>query len=202
MRIGIDFDDTIADAIAMIVKLHNRHYGTNYKREEVTEHHVENIWGGTTEEWHAKLDEFFSAKNVEHLDPMAGAIPAMDALKRAGHELYIITARSDSDIEVTELWLKLHFPETFKGVHYGQARAEDPARRRLKSAMCRELGIELLIDDHLNNARDCAEVGIRVLLIDQPWNQIREGSAELALPAGVERVRGWEEVVERVKERT
>src|ERR1700735_4313362 len=103
MRIGIDFDDTIAASIEAIVKLHNRQYGTNYKREDVTQYHAHEVWGGTQEEWGKKLDEFFSVKNVEHLDPVAGAIRAIDALKRAGHELYIITARSDSDIEATEL---------------------------------------------------------------------------------------------------
>jgi phosphoglycolate phosphatase-like HAD superfamily hydrolase len=156
---------------------------------------------------------------IEHLDPIAGAIAAIDALKKAGHELYIITARSDRDIEATELWLARHFfsswPETFKGVHYGQSRAKDPAQRRLKSALCRELGIELMIDDTLSNARDCAEAGIRVLLLDRPWNQVGDagggagaaddassgagGSGEPPLPAGVERVRGWEEVVENIK---
>jgi uncharacterized HAD superfamily protein len=55
-----------------------------------------------------------------------------------------------------------------------------------------------MIDDTLSNARDCAETGIRVLLMDRPWNQVGADSTELALPAGVERVRGWEEVVERV----
>ncbi len=205
MRIGIDFDDTIAAATKAIIKLHNRQYGTNYKWEEATDHHLENVLegAGTKEEWEAKLNEFFSAKNIEHLDPVAGAIPAIDALKKAGHELYIITARSDSDVEATELWLARHFfsswPTTFAGVHYGRSRDADPTRRRLKSALCRELGIELMIDDTLGNARDCAEAGIRVLLLDQPWNQVGgAGAGEPPLPAGVERVRGWEEVVERV----
>jgi hypothetical protein len=191
MRIGIDFDETVADSIQMIIKLHNKQYGTNYKKEEVVKYKVEEVWDGPKEEWMAKLDEFLSAKNAAHLDPVVGAIPAIDALKKAGHELSIITARGESDVEATELWLKMHFPSTFEGVHYGHARSEDPTKRRSKSAMCKALGIELMIDDHMNVAKDCAEAGIRVLLIDEPWNQGE-------LPPGVERVYSWEEIIKKL----
>ncbi len=191
MRLCIDFDEVVADSAAAIIALHNEHYGTNYRREDITSSRVEDVWGGTKEEWEAKLDEFFSAKNVKYLNPIAGSIPAMGALKKAGHELYVITARGDSDIEATELWLKLHFPDAFKGVHYGCARANDPSKIRSKPQMCKELGIELMIDEHLSNARQCADEGIRVFLFDQPWNQ-RE------LPEGVERVHTWEEIVKKL----
>jgi uncharacterized protein len=195
MKLGIDFDETVADSIMAIIKLHNDQYGTNYKKEEVTQYHVHEVWGGTQEGWMAKLDEFFSAKNVEHLDPIAGSIPAIDALKKAGHELYIVTARSDSDIEATELWLKLHFPETFKGIHYGQARSDDPVKKRTKSEMCKELGIELMIDDHMSVAKDCSAAGLKVFLFDQPWNQGE-------LPSGVERVYSWDEIVEKLQNKS
>ena len=191
MRIGIDFDETIADSMAMILKLHNEQYGTKYKREEVTEYHVENIWGGSKEEWTAKLDEFFSAKNARHLDPVVGAIAAIDALKHAGHELYIVTARRDINAEATERWLTKHFSSTFKSVHYGNVRSDDPAKKREKAEICKELGVELMIDDHMGVAKNCSEAGIKVLLLDQPWNQGE-------LPPGVTRVYSWEEIVKKL----
>jgi uncharacterized HAD superfamily protein len=191
MRIGIDFDETLVDSMKAIIKLHNEQYGTHYKKDDVTEYHVENIWGGTKEEWTAKLDDFLSAKNTAHFDPIPGAIPAIDALKSAGHELYIITARGDSDVEATELWLTKHFPSTFEGVHYGHVRSDDPAKRRKKADMCKELGIELMIDDHISVAKNCSEEGIRVLLLDEPWNQGE-------LPPGVARVYSWEEIVKKL----
>jgi uncharacterized HAD superfamily protein len=192
MRIGIDFDDTVAASIEAIIKLHNRDFDTNYKREDATVWHLEDLWGIDKDVFQARLDEFFSAKNVEYLDPVAGAIPAIDALKAAGHELYIITARHDDYVEATELWLKLHFSDTFKGIHYGHSRSEDPAKKRLKSAICKELGIELLIDDHMNNAIDCSAQGINFFLLDQPWNQGE-------LPPGVTRVFSWDEIVKKIE---
>ena len=191
MRIGIDFDETVADSIKAIIALHNEQYGTDYKKEEVTEYRVENVWGGTTEEWGAKLDDFLSAKNAKRLDPVPGAIPAIDALKSAGHELYIVTARGDEGVEATELWLEKHLPATFKGVHYGHGRSDDPAKKREKADICRELGVELMIEDHIEVAKKCAAEGTKVLLLDQPWNQG-------ALPPGVERVYSWEEIVKKL----
>jgi uncharacterized HAD superfamily protein len=67
----------------------------------------------------------------------------------------------------------------------------DPAKKRLKSAMCKELGIQVMIDDHMSVAKDCAEAGIRVLLFDQPWNQGE-------LPMGAERVHSWDEIVKKL----
>ena len=189
MRIGIDFDEVVADSVATIIKLHNEQYRTSFKREEVTKYHVDEVWGGTKEEWRQKLDEFFSTKNAKHLDPVAGSIPAMDALKRAGHELYVITARSDDDIEATELWLKMHFPKTFKNVHYGNSWY--PEKKKLKSEMCKENGIEVMVDDRMSVAQDCGPAGIRVLLFDQPWNQGE-------LPPNVERVFSWDEIVKKL----
>jgi len=192
MLLGIDFDDVVADSMDVIVRLHNGKYGTAFKKEDVVAPMVEEVWGGTQEEWRAKLDEFFGTKHLAELSPMAGAIPAMRELKVAGHELYIMTARSDRDVEATELWLTLHFPDVFRGVHYGQSLSDDPAKRRSKAAMCKELGVELMIDDHMKNAVECAAAGIPALLFDQPWNQGE-------LPPGVKRVRSWNEIVERVK---
>lgn len=81
MLLGIDFDDVVADSIGVIVKLHNEQHGTNFKREDVFTYYVHEVWGGTQEEWRAKLDEFFGTKHLADLNPIAGAIPAMRELK-------------------------------------------------------------------------------------------------------------------------
>lgn len=190
MRIGIDFDDVVADSMGVVIDLQNKKYGTSYKREDATSFNLENIWGGTKEEWQAKLDEFLSAKHHNSLNPMAGVIPAMDALKKMGHELYIVTGRSESYAVNTDPWIEKHFPDTFKGVHYAN-HLLDTSERRTKASICKENGIEVIIEDHMRTATECAVAGIRALLLDQPWNQGE-------LQPGVERVRSWEEIVEKL----
>jgi len=123
---------------------------------------------------------------------MAGAISAIDALKKNGHVLCIVTGRSENNIPATELWVKEHFPNTFKGIHFGLQLS--PGTSKQKSAICKENGIELMIEDGMHNARECAEAGIRVLLFDQPWNQG-------GLLPNMDRVRSWEEVLEKIAAR-
>ena len=191
MRIGIDFDDVIADSMQTIIDLQNKQFGTSYKREDATHFHLEDIWGGTKEEWRAKLDDFLSTKHLASLNPVAGVIPALDALKKGGHELYIVTGRSEEGVAATEQWVAEHFPETFAGIHYGFHLASDPTKSRKKSEICKENKVELMIEDHFGNAKECAEAGIRVFLFDQPWNQGE-------LPQNIERIKSWDEIVTKL----
>ena len=61
---------------------------------------------------------------------------------------------------------------------------------------CWQGGADILIEDQYILARHCADAGIKVLLLDSPWNR------EVALPENIARVRNWGEIVRRVKEFT
>jgi uncharacterized HAD superfamily protein len=191
MRIGLDFDDVVADSMQAIIDLHNREYGTSFKKEDASTLPLADRekWGGTKEEWSAKMDDFLSTDHLADLNPVAGVIPAIEELKKH-HELYIVTGREDT--VATEQWIVMHFPETFKGVHYANHLSSDPSTHIKKSVICKEHGIELYIEDVVANAKDCAEAGIKVFLFDQPWNQG-------ALPPNVERVKSWEEIVRKLR---
>ncbi len=188
MRIGIDLDEVVADSIAAIIKLHNERYGTRLKRDDFHTYVFEEVWGGTREEAIKKVDEFFATDQLKNISPIAGSLKAIAALKAKGHELYVITGRSNDNVRQTEQWLEGHFPDVFLGVHYTSifSLTEKP---RKKSETCKKLGVEVLIDDHMRNVLDCAGEGIRVLLFDQPWNRGHE------LPGNVERVFSWDEIM-------
>ncbi len=194
MRIGIDFDDVVADSIQAIVNIHNATHGTKFNREDAFTYRAEEVWGGTKEEWRTKLDEFFSTKHLAQLAPIAGSLVAIDTLKKHGHELFIVTGRGKGDVAATEQWLKIHFPDVFRGVHYGDFVVRgnlEPAKMK-KSDICKENGIALLIDDNPDVAKECGACGVNVFLFDQPWNR------SLPPTAGITRVFSWEEIVEKL----
>ena len=62
---------------------------------------------------------------------------------------------------------------------------------RPKGDVCRQLGVDILIDDYLEHALAAAECGIEVLLFgDYPWNRAD------GLPICVRRVRDWSHVAD------
>lgn len=74
-----------------------------------------------------------------------------------------------------------------------------------KSAILREINAELLVEDSLEHALECAQVGVPVLLFDKDgqytWNHlnidgkgVQEADA-MILPRNVTRIKTWKQVV-------
>ena len=190
MRIGVDLDDVVIDLQNAIVSFHNERYGTAFTRNDHRTFNLWEVWGCSREEAVGRIYEFFQSDWFFNVPPMMHAETGLHALAARGHELYAITDRTNDVVEETKKWIAQHFPETFQEIHFANHFTKSgPARK--KSEICRELGITTLIDDSKDNAIDCAAAGIRVLLLDQPWNQGE-------LPAGVERVFSWDEIVKKI----
>lgn len=186
MRIGIDIDEVLANTLNGVIAFHNERYGTCFKKEDFFSYDCDEVWGGTREETIRKWYAFFETDHFSSVDPIAGALPALQILKENGHELFAITARPLVIAPQTNAWINSYFPGIFSGIHFGNRAGYDGVKKR-KSEMCAELGITVIVEDDLYHAVDCAECGIRVLLLDHPWNQ-RE------LPANVYRMFSWDDV--------
>lgn len=191
MRIGIDLDEVVADSLTAIINFHNKKYGTTLTKEDFHSYDFWEIWGGTPEETAEKCAIFFATEQRSSVNPIAGSVRGLAELKKRGHGLYVVTGRSSDSARETEKWIEAKFPKVFSGIHYANLYTFD-GRARLKSAMCRELGVDVLIDDQPMNVLDCAINGIRAFLFDQKWNR------KTVLPAGAERVISWEEIVEKI----
>jgi len=61
-----------------------------------------------------------------------------------------------------------------------------------KAGVCRELGVERMVEDGLHYATDCAENGIPTLLLNSPWNQAE------SLHEGITRVYSWAQILENL----
>ncbi len=193
MRIGIDLDEVVADSLTGIIAFHNKKYGTTLKKEDFHSYDFWETWGGTPEEAAEKVYEFFATDQLATVDHIAGSMEALAELKKQGHNLYIITGRSDDLVRETEEWVETKFPKVFSGIHFANLYTFD-GRACLKSELCKELNIDILIDDQPANVYDCATKGIRVFLFDQAWNR------EAILPAGAERVLSWSEILKRIED--
>ena len=190
MLLGIDLDEIVADSLDAIIKFHNEKYKTNLKKDNFVSYRFWEIWGGTKEESVKKISEFFKTDHLANIYPIAGSLGALADLKKSGHELFIITGRRNEIIKQTEEWIEKHFPNIFSGAHFANSYTLGGHERK-KSDICKKLGVELIIEDDLLHATDCAKNGIKVFLFDYPWNQ---GN----LSPNIERVFSWSEIVDKL----
>jgi len=191
MLIFIDLDEVLCNFIEKFLLFHNRIKNTNFKFEQVKEYHMNKLWGVSREEIVKELKEYYDSKEFENLSIIPGAKKAIDILSK-NNELIIITARPNFLKEKTEIWINKNFPNKFSTIYLtNEGTHNEPTEKKVD--LCLKLGIKLVIEDSLENAIDCAKAGMKVFLLNKPWNQCEN------LPENINRVYSWEEIIEKTK---
>lgn len=187
--IAIDCDDVIVGTAPAILNFYNRTYNTHIALENLYSQDL-TLWGADDEQTAIdRVDAFLRTDEYQHLAPFEEAVEAIRQISKY-HELHIVTGRGDFLAEATEDMLNAYFPGVFHSIEYTNFFGK---QSRSKAEVCKQLGADLLIDDHLHHATVMAETGVEVYLFgDYPWNRADE------LPARVTRVRDWQAVGERL----
>ena len=120
-----------------------------------------------------RIFDYFHERSIPTLPLVPGARRVLRQL-REGYRIVLITARRPTARLQTLAWLEEH-GVPFDELHHAKDKT-DVAE-----------GIVLAVDDHPEHVNDYLEQGIRVFLMDQPWN--RTFSAQ-----GATRVAGWDEL--------
>jgi uncharacterized HAD superfamily protein len=189
--IAVDVDDVLAVHAQEFVNYSNRKWGTNLEVSDYHDHWAE-IWQVDWDETQRRLREYLTAGQFAKYKTINNADVILKRLK-SNYKLAVITARQQSLAEGTITWINKHFNDTFDEIHFAGVwdLGLEEAVKRNKTAVAQQIGAEYLIEDQLKYALPVAEAGIKVLLFgDYPWNQSDK------LPAGVVRVKNWQEVLE------
>jgi uncharacterized HAD superfamily protein len=188
LRIGIDVDDVLAESLPGYLDAFRRRFGREVRIEEAAweifrrypEISATQMWGFFSE---LEASDFLGTRPV-----YPEAVKAVKALAADGHQLFVVTGRLTQHRDHTRRLLQraglLEFFEEL--VHRGSEAAAD-----YKPRIVREMKLDLLIEDELHVAQAAATVPIPVLLFDRPWNQGE-------LPAGITRVRDWDQALRMV----
>ncbi|MBS9784399.1 hypothetical protein KGV55_03540 [Candidatus Gracilibacteria bacterium] len=169
--IAVDCDEVLSETIAFGLKNASGKVPKLFSSiQEISDFYFVNM---SDEIERSDVVEFFFStfeKDRENLDMprVDGALEILKILKKAGKELYIITARHSSLKEYTQKYIQKHFPNIFTEIYFADHFTEN---HRKKSEICKEIGATLLIDDSIENALDCAENDIQAILLKKPWNK-------------------------------
>lgn len=156
LKIVLDMDGVIADFCGAII--------------EAFGHPPKDSAGWDWNDWYPgdmELQERARAftKNPEsyrNLQPLPGARKSIRKIAQAGHPLYIVSARPKGAQEITEAWVHKYLRGDIKEVH--------TVGTSQKVHFIEEMHPHLVVDDRPEIIKSLQELGIPVVIFDQPWN--------------------------------
>lgn len=193
MKIAVDLDEVLGDFIGTFLRWYNHNgYQPKLTREDIVKYHFKDLIGMPEGEELKMMYQFFDDGEIMNIQPMAGAQEGVAQLLTQGHELYLVSGRQSRLQRETEQWAEKYFPNTFKGVYLANQHSLDGGAVLDKGEMCKELGCEVLIDDGSQHVEPVMAAGIRIIILNQAWNNYHQ------LPASVLRADNWPEIVAAV----
>jgi uncharacterized HAD superfamily protein len=163
MRIGLDFDGTIADSASAKIRYAGERWGVDLTPAQTMRPGAVPLLG--RERYDAMVADVFGSELSLEMEPMPGALEALSRLG-AEHELYVVTARLDHEVGLAARWLSRH------GI---EVRAIRHTSRGPKDDACRTLGVAVHLDDspgelvRLAEGGLCAE-GLCAALLETAYN--------------------------------
>jgi uncharacterized HAD superfamily protein len=157
MRIAIDIDSTLHDYWDLLSDAAQRRFGIALPYEEQFD------WGITRlrpEQLKCCIEDTHCDATILAGRPYAGAVETVNAWAAAGHFIHITSHRDVRAHDATAQWLRTI------GLSFDELYCSDD-----KITRCREIGIDLLIDDSPINLQAALEQGIKVATIVHPWNE-------------------------------
>lgn len=142
MRIGLDFDDTLADFSEMLVRLTQERFGI-----DLLELHRQGKPGKPqvgAERWDAMLKEMLETDLTVEMAPKDEAVAVARRLS-ARHDLVILTARYDREMPSARRWLERYEIPTSNIIWTDRGPKAEPARGH---------GLTVLFDDTAKNFDD------------------------------------------------
>jgi len=181
--LAIDVDDTLLDTLSPLLEFFNSTHDTPLTKEQCTNYRLQTTFGFSEEEGLEKIRYFFNSPQGRNLQPVPGAIEAVQALGN-NFSLIALTARWDNMHGLTKKQLEKHFPGAFtKIVCCGD--------NMTKKDYCTKKKIGHIVDDAPHHIHACAENGVKSFLFGEyGWNK------EYKDMPGIYRTLNWSEVCE------
>lgn len=191
MIIGVDLDGILASVHGPILDFHNEEYGTNFGPEDLVNYDLSLLWGCGMSEAIRRVCAFYKTSFMDQTKPISGSVEGVSKLN-SNNDLIIITSRPRWLDSKTKSWLNKFFPNKFKDVIHTNQVSQEGEKKEKKSEVCLRVGAEVLIEDCLDYADDCAQENINVLLLDKSWNQSEN------LHKKITRVYDWKDLVDNI----
>jgi uncharacterized protein len=157
VRIAVDIDSTLHHYWDQLAAIAKRRFGVELPYDEQITWRITRL---RPEQVHVCVAETHREQQVLAAEPYPGAVEAIRAWHEAGHFIHVTSHRTTEAHDATERWLEQI------GLPYDELYCSFD-----KVSRCREIGIELLIDDSPVTLMAAADAGINAATILHPWNR-------------------------------
>jgi hypothetical protein len=157
VRIAIDIDSTLHHHWPLVAAAAKRRFGVELPYEE------QFPWVGrrlTEEQLRACIEDTHSDAAIAGARPYPHAVETVNGWYDAGHHIHITSHRAQRSLSATRRWLD------DIGLRHHELYCGDD-----KVAHCRQVGIELLIDDSPDTLLRALDAGVLAATLRHPWNE-------------------------------
>ncbi|MEN9561339.1 MAG: hypothetical protein RIQ56_612 [Candidatus Parcubacteria bacterium] len=171
IRVGVDFDDTLASSNHAVIAWHNRRYGTDHQVGPGS-YLLSQVWQVTRAVAEERFNEFVDSPYHDKIELVPFAYDVLKSL-RDQCEFFLVTGRMDDTELRTRTWLNACSPSVFSDLIFANYFSNDPSRKRNKGEICTSLRLDAFIEDspgHADHILTHAE-NTRLILLDTIWNR-------------------------------
>jgi uncharacterized protein len=179
MRIAIDIDSTLHHYWDLLEEVAQRRFGVQIPYAEQVVWEIDRL---KPEQLRAAVKETHSEAQILGGEPYPGAVEVVSRWHEDGHFIHITSHRANEAHAATARWLGQI------GLPYDELYCSFD-----KVSRCREIGIDLLIDDSPENLRRAIDAGIGAATILHPWNR------ELVAEEDIVAAEDWPELARRLE---
>ena len=196
LKIGIDIDDVIAEFRKGFLDYYKRQ-GNDFDFWKAYSAYSVKEFFYDSEQVDRDVDHFHYLPELEELDLVEGSSEIINNLNEQ-HEIVFITSRPKEHKEATKRYMKKYFPDELKIIHSEEmdknvGRGGDIVT---KGDICEEEGVDVMIEDNPRYARDCAERGIFVFVLEKPWNEEQDFEDY----RNIEKISHWNEILDKLND--
>ena len=183
--IWVDLDEVLAETIEGVLKFHNYQINNiSARKEDISDYYLWDIkkYWLTQDEGVKYFRDFLDEAQIsEEILPVKWAKEWLKRLKNGWRKIIIVTARREEIKEFTVHRLNEHFGWLWDDILFASHFTEHAIN---KSELCKQHWIEIMIEDNLDYAIELANAGIKMYLLDKPWNKKYDSS----INEGIEKI--------------
>jgi len=193
MKIGIDIDNTIAPTFNTIINFMNKKYTVKKKRSHSKDPSAFDLYHTDFNLFYKDWVEFLNSDKHHDMKPINGSVRVIKKLNKK-HQIYIITARNSKHRKNTVLWIEKNYKEKFEEIHFIDYNHEDYTKPFFtKGDIVKRLGIDVVIEDNLNEIRDIAKKNPKTKLFLFDKNNQYTWNKERPLPKNTMKIESWKD---------